>query len=164
VVTHQWSPNGLTLRESGNAFSICWQIQQFRETFDAFQQNRFERSSSPCRNVMMHCTWRNRLRRSVLCERPIANLNDGLSTPEQRKRLGKKFSKHRLQAAIGQVTAGDPKHLRRGAQTQDEVHEIAVFADDDGVRLGARCIEDLPILGVPEAKISQSARVYAEGC
>ena len=126
---------------------------------------RFEKSSSPCPNLMTQCIWRNRLQRSVLCERPIANLNDGLSTPEERKRLGKKFSEHHLQAAIGQVTAGDPKHLRRGAQTQDEVHEIAVFADDDGVSLEARCIEDLPIpiLGIPEAKISQSARVYAEG-
>ena len=53
---------------------------------------RFEKSSPPCRNLMMQCIWRNRPQCSVLCERPIANLNDGLSTAEERKRLGKKFS------------------------------------------------------------------------
>jgi hypothetical protein len=37
VVFHQWSPDGLTLRDRGNSFRVRWQIQEFRETFDAFK-------------------------------------------------------------------------------------------------------------------------------
>jgi hypothetical protein len=49
VATHQWSPYGLTLRERGNSFRVCWQIQQFRETFDAFKPGRTVTKPSPWR-------------------------------------------------------------------------------------------------------------------
>jgi hypothetical protein len=35
LVAHQWPPDGLTLRESGNPFGILWSLQEFREIIDA---------------------------------------------------------------------------------------------------------------------------------
>ena len=38
-VTHQFSLDGLSLRQAATrSVSVRWQLQQFRETFDAFQQ------------------------------------------------------------------------------------------------------------------------------
>jgi len=37
LVTHQWSPYSLTLRESGNLLQIRWCLQEVRETIDAIQ-------------------------------------------------------------------------------------------------------------------------------
>jgi hypothetical protein len=38
LVAHQWTPDGLTLRESGNPFRILWYLQEFREIIDAIEQ------------------------------------------------------------------------------------------------------------------------------